>query len=84
MDTLELLFYQNHSDLLFTGDNSSLFIFVVNNSQWKCHTSSPVTNAMIASAVGRPIVMIALNDILFFCNFFASDAGRNCSVWSKP
>lgn len=84
MDTLELLFYQNHSDLLFTGDNNSLLVYRLNNSQWKCHTSSPVTNAMMANAVGRPIATIALRDILLFRNFFVSDAGRNCAVWSKP
>lgn len=67
------------------GDNSSVLVYRLNNSQWKCHTSTPVTNAMMANAVGRPIATInlALRDILF-CNFFASDAGRNCSVWSKP
>lgn len=84
MDTLELLFNQNHSDLLFTGDNNSVLVYRLNYSQWKCHTSSPVTNAMTANAVGRPIATIPLHDILLFRNFFASDAGRNCAVWSKP
>lgn len=77
MDTLELFFNQNHSDLLFTGDNNSLLVYRLNNSQWKCHTSSPVTNAMMTKAVGRPIAKIALHDILLFRNFFVSDAGRN-------
>jgi len=65
------------------GDTSSVLVYMLNNSQWKCHTSSPVTNAMMANVV-RPIATITLPDILLFCNFFVSDAGRNCSVWSKP
>lgn len=85
MNTLELLFHQNYSDLLVTGDdNNSVLVYRLNNSLWKCHTSSPVINAVMANAVGRPIATIALRDILFFRNLFVSDAGRNCAAWSKP
>lgn len=53
------------------------------NSQWKCHTRSPVINATTAAKVTTPIMAPVFPGRFFFSSFLESVAGRNVTPWSQ-